>query len=35
MYYKCDKQEIIHDPVRNKDMLRMDHESDNAADSTN
>jgi hypothetical protein len=32
VYYKCDKQELIHDPVRNKDVLRMVHESDNAAD---
>lgn len=32
MYYKCDKQEIVHDTVRNKDVLRIVHESDNAAD---
>ena len=32
VYYKCDKQEIVHDPVRNKDISRRVHDSDNAAD---
>jgi DNA polymerase I len=32
VYHKCDKQEIIHDPVTNKDVLRMIHESENAMD---
>jgi hypothetical protein len=32
VYYKRDKHELAHDPVRNKDVLRMAYESDNAAD---
>ncbi len=32
VYYKCDKQELVHDPIMNKDMLQTVHESDNPAD---
>jgi hypothetical protein len=32
VYYKCDKQELVHDRMTNKDLLRRIHESENAAD---
>ena len=31
-YYKCDKQELVHDTARGTDILRTVHESDNSAD---
>jgi DNA polymerase elongation subunit (family B) len=32
VYYKCNKQEPVHDPVTNEDILKTVQESENAAD---